>query len=114
MFIGYLVASVLLALILIGSAIGKLRRADAVVQNLDRAAVPHGWYPWLATAELAGALGLLVGLAYRPLGTAAAAGLTLYFIGAVAAHLKAGDRSGLGPASFLLFLSIAAGVLSIL
>src|SRR6185369_17315490 len=98
------------AAILIGSGVGKLRRADAVVQNLDRAAVPHGWYPLLATAELAGAVGLLVGLAWRPLGTAAAIGLTLYFIGAVIAHLRAGDRGGLGPASFLLVLSIAAGV----
>ncbi|MEU7867339.1 DoxX family protein [Dactylosporangium sp. NPDC049140] len=114
MFVWYVVASLLLAAILVGSALGKLRRADAVVQNLDRAAVPHAWYPWLATAELAGVAGLLAGLAWRPLGTAAATGLTLYFIGALAAHLKAGDRTGLGPAGFLLFLSAAAGVTSLL
>jgi hypothetical protein len=108
----YIVSSLLLAAILLGSALGKLRRAEAVVANLDGAAVPHAWYPWLATAELAGAAGLLTGIAWRPLGTAAAAGLTLYFVGAVVAHLRAGDAKGLGPAVFLLALSLAAGVAS--
>jgi hypothetical protein len=45
----------------------------------------------LGALKLAGAAGLLVGLAGLPaIGIAAATGLVLYFIGAVIAHLRAG------------------------
>ncbi|MFD6188712.1 DoxX family protein [Streptomyces sp. NPDC060275] len=49
------------------------------------------------------------GLAVPVLGTAAAAGLTLYFVGAVCAHIRAGDP-GVGGA--VLFLLVAAGALA--
>ncbi|UAK32021.1 DoxX family protein [Nocardia asteroides] len=47
--------------------------------------------PFLGVAQLAGAGGLLIGVWWGPLGVAAAICLTLYFIGAVATHVRVGD-----------------------
>ncbi|WP_409468200.1 DoxX family protein [Streptomyces sp. HC307] len=41
------------------------------------------------------------------LGIAAAVGLTLYFAGAVAAHLRVGDYKGTPPAAVLTLIAIA-------
>lgn len=74
----------------------------------DRVRVPRGWMAPLGALLAAGALGLLAGLAVPPLGVAAAAGLVLYFLGALAAHARARDP-GVGGAVVLLLL--AAGTL---
>nr|WP_308309179.1 DoxX family protein [Streptomyces sp. CHD11] len=41
------------------------------------------------------------------LGIAAAVGLTLYFAGVVAAHLRVGDHEGTPPAAVLTLIAIA-------
>jgi len=45
---------------------------------------------------------------------AASIGLALYFVGAIASHLRVGDVKGVGPAAFMLLLSAAALVMRIL
>jgi len=63
----------------------------------------------LASLQIAGAVGALVGLAIAPIGIAASAGLLLYFLGAITAHLRAGH--GLRQVLFVLplvLLSAAA------
>ena len=60
-----------------------------------------------------GAVGLLAGIAFAPLGIAAA-GVALYFVGALIAHLRVKDMTLAGPLIFLaltvaaLFLRIVA------
>ncbi|MDN3254000.1 DoxX family protein [Streptomyces sp. MA25(2023)] len=73
-----------------GIALADLRRARFVLANSAEVEVPASWLPGLAALKAAGAAGLLVGLlGVRPLGVAAAAGLALFFVGAVAAHIRA-------------------------
>ncbi|MET9989485.1 DoxX family protein [Streptomyces mutabilis] len=73
-----------------GIALADLRRARFVLANSAEVEVPASWLPGLAALKAAGAAGLLVGLlGVRPLGVAAAAGLVLFFVGAVAAHVRA-------------------------
>ena len=67
------------------------------------------WFLGLPACEFAGAAGLLLGLAWAPLGIAAAVGLILYFIGAIVAHLRVGDIKGVGTPAVPLLL--AAGCL---
>jgi DoxX-like family len=55
----------------------------------------------------AGALGLLIGFVLPLLGTLAAAGLVLYFLGALGAHLRARDHQ-LGGCVVFLSLAVAA------
>ena len=59
-------------------------------------------------------MGLMLGILWPPLGVAAGMGLVLYFVGAVVAHLRVGDVKGIGPALFMLVLSVGALVLRIL
>ena len=70
MFVACAVVSVLLSVILVGSGAAKLTRAARVVETLTAIGVPLGWFPWLATAEIAGGVGLILGLAVGPLGVA--------------------------------------------
>ncbi len=108
MFIAYAVVGSVLALALLGSAYAKLAGNKQVVAGLTGIGVPLGMFPFLATCETAGAIGLLIGLWYAPLGVAAAAGVVVYFIGAVGAHLRKRDFKGMPNALVMLILAVAA------
>jgi DoxX-like family len=94
-FFAYVVGTVLLAAGLIVAAVRMLNRSPGFVETLDEAGVPLSWCTPLAAVELVGAAGLLVGLAIEPVGVAASAGVLLYFLGAMAAHVRAKDWFGL-------------------
>ncbi len=113
MFVATVIVSLFLAVALSISASGKLTRMAQVVENMAKAGVGPERFPPLAALEIAAAVGLVVGLWWAPLGIAAAIGVILYFIGAVAAHLRQGDRS-IGPAAFLLGLGVVALVLRVM
>jgi hypothetical protein len=61
-----------------------------------------------------GALGLLVGIWFVPIGVAAAACLTLYFLGAVVAHARSkGPLKDVVPPVVLMLLALATTVLEL-
>ena len=110
MTIAYSALAALSALLLAAvSATGKLRRNPYIVRSVHEVVgVPLHWFPILAALELAGAAGLLLGILWVPVGIAAAAGISLYFVGAVIAHLRVRDIRGAGPALQMLCLASAA------
>lgn len=111
----YMALAALTSLILVASGVAKLRRNPQVVKILHEVVqVPMEWFPWLSACEFAGALGLLIGIAWPPLGVAAAIGVVLYFVGAMVAHVRVGDLKGLGTPGFLLGLGVACLVTRIL
>ena len=111
----YLAATVFFAVLAAFSGIGKLRRDPHQVHVIhETLGVPLRFLPPLAACELAGAGGLLAGIAWLPIGLAAATGLVLYFVGAVVSHLLARDLKGVGPAVFMLVLAVGALALRIL
>ena len=81
--------------------------AESVKLVADRVQVAHRWMVPLGLCLAAGAAGLLLGLALPVLGTAAAAGLVLYFICALCAHIRVRDCHIGGAVSFLI-LAVAA------
>ena len=104
--IASVVLSVLLALTAGTSALGKLQKKPQVMEMMAHVGVKPNQISVLAYLELAGALGLLIGLAYAGIGLAAAIGLALYFMGAVVAHLKKKDAiSAFAPALVLALIS---------
>ena len=108
----YLVMTVLVALMVAFSGIGKVRRDPRQVKVIhETVGVPLKYLPLLAVCEFAGALGLVAGIWWPALGVAAAIGLILYFVGAIVSHLRVGDIKGMGPAVFMLVL--AAGALAV-
>ncbi|MEU5623658.1 DoxX family protein [Streptomyces tendae] len=90
MYTAYVIVTVAAIAANAGIAVADLMRAPFVLANSAEVGVPASWLPWLAGLKGAGAAGLLVGLlGVRPLGIAAAIGLVLFFVGAVAAHVRA-------------------------
>lgn len=109
MFIAASILSVLFSALLVFSAVGKLRKDPKQMAVLELVKATKA-APLLATLEIAAAAGLLVGLAWWPVGIAAGIGAVLYFAGAIVAHLRVGDRSVTG-AAVLLGVSAAVVVL---
>ena len=111
----YLSVTILLAGMAAFSGVLKIRRDPRVVHVIHEViGVPLRYFPLLAACEFAGALGLILGIWWLPLGMTAGIGLVLYFVGAVASHLRVGDAKGIGPAAFMLALVAGALVLRIL
>ncbi len=110
MFIITAVTATALAAMLAVSASLKLRQHEMSVGIINGVVgVPLRLFPALAGLEIAGAAGVVAGLWLAPLGVAAAVGVVLYFVGAIAAHVRVGDVKGVaGP---LLMLAIALVVL---
>ena len=108
MHIVYLVITLALALMASYSGVGKIRRHPLQVKVVhETIGLPLKYFPLLAACEFAGALGLVVGIWWPPIGIAAGIGLVLYFVGAIVAHLRVGDM-GIGSAAFMLALAAAA------
>ena len=102
------------AIVTAAVAVADLIPARFVLANSAEVGVPRSWLGPLATLKLAGAVGLVVGvLGQTGLGIAAASGLVLFFMGAVATHLRAHVLYNLAfPAGYLL-LSAASLALMI-
>jgi DoxX-like family len=105
------VLTILLAAMVLFSGLGKIRRDPRQVRVVHEViGVPLNYFALLAACEFAGASGLVFGMWWPPLGVAVGTGLVVYFIGAIASHLRVGDVKGIGPATFMLV--VAAGALA--
>src|SRR5215469_6158730 len=84
------------------SAIAKIRRDPRVVRTIHEVVgFPLSYFPLLAACELAGAVGLILGIFWPLLGILAGVGLAIYFIVAILAHFRVGDFPGFGAAFFM-------------
>jgi hypothetical protein len=102
---------ILLASALNGSAaVVNLIGHDYPRTEADRNRIPRSWVRPLGMLLGAGAAGLLAGLAVPVIGTLAATGLVLYFLGALGAHLRASNfRLG----AWALFFGVAVAALAV-
>jgi hypothetical protein len=103
--------SLMLAALLLATAIRKLTHAAGVVETYRRVGVPEERLNLLALILIAGAAGLAVGLFWQPLGITAAGGLVAYFVLAVAAHVRHHDLKPLPTP--LVFLALSAAALAL-
>ena len=98
------------------SGTAALLHFKPIVAQMAKAGVPESWLSFpIGTLKIAGAAGLLLGIIGVPfLGTAAAIGLTLFFVCATYTHLRASDYSALfGLAIAFLLLAASALVLDL-
>ena len=108
----YVVVTVITAIITAAVAIPDFIPAKFVLANSAKVHVPRSWLPALGALKVAGAIGLLVGLVGpTAIGMVAAIGLTLYFIGAVIAHVRARVLYNIAFPGAYLVLSAASLVL---
>ncbi len=102
----------LTALIFVAAAILKFRKDPHTMQTRDELGIAAGPYTLIGVCEIAGAAGALIGLAVRPLGLTALAGLVLVAIGACATQVKLKRPiSEARPA--ILALALSAGALAL-
>jgi hypothetical protein len=111
MFVSLAVVTVFMSALLLVSAGAKSLRTRHITEQMSTLGVPQGMMAFLIGGQIAGAAGVIAGLWWGPVGIAAAIGLTLYFAGAVAFHLRVGDRKGASPAVVLTVASVALIVL---
>ena len=111
----YLAITILLAAMVLWSGVAKVRRDPNVIRVIHEiVGIPLRYLPLLAACEFAGALGIVLGIPWPPLGMAAGIGLVLYFLGAAISHLRVSDVKGVGPAAFMLVVAAAALTLRVL
>ncbi|MEV0402142.1 DoxX family protein [Actinoallomurus sp. NPDC050550] len=111
MFTAYVVVAVLAIAANGFSGVAAVAHFKPILPPMERAGVPVSWLTFpIGTAKIAGAVGLLLGLAGVPLiGTAAAIGLVLFFVCALYTHIRASDYSlQFGLANGFLALAVAA------
>ncbi|MGW0389966.1 DoxX family protein [Streptomyces sp. NPDC003042] len=114
MFIAYLCVTVLTILANAWEAVTNFARARSVLANATEVGVPHSWLPMLGALKGAGAVGLVLGLlGFRSIGIAAATGLVLFMICAVAVHVRARVLYNIAFPGAFLGLAGAALVLAV-
>jgi hypothetical protein len=105
-----IIVSIVLAAGLGYSATLAIVHHEKVLAAMAKAGVAESRLTMLGLLKALGAIGLVVGLGLPPIGTAAAAGVTLYFLGAIITHLRAGDHALAPAASFGLLAIVALGL----
>ena len=113
----YFVLALTFGVLNLGSGIGAMVRLKVILPLMDGANVPHSMLVFpIGVLKVAGGAGLLLGIAGFPLvGTAAAAGLVLFWTCAIHTHVLAnfwpketiGTFTFLGSSIALLALSLA-------
>jgi hypothetical protein len=112
-FAAYMIITVITILANAGAVAADLAPARFVLANSAQIGLPRSWLPPLAALKAAGAAGLLLGLlGVKPIGVAAAAGLILFFTGAIAAHVRARVLYNIAFPGTYFALAIASAVLA--
>ncbi|WP_433522678.1 DoxX family protein [Nocardia pseudovaccinii] len=103
-----IVFAVLLAVGLLPLGAVKVLAVAAMRQRAEHFGYSVTVFRGIGVLEITGALGVLVGMVWWPLGAAAGIGLVLLMIGAVITHVKVGDGVGeYAPSIGVCVLAIA-------
>lgn len=110
--VAYVAVTVVTIVANAGIAIADLARVPFVLANAGEVQVPQSSVPLLGALKGAGAIGLALGLAGVPwIGLTAAACLVLFFVGAVAFHVRYRVYHNIGFP--LVFLALAVATLAL-
>jgi hypothetical protein len=109
-FVGYVTVTIVASVVTGIAAVTYLIGHEYPKAQADLKRVPRSWVPALGVLLAAGSLGLVAGFVVPLVGILAAAGLVLYFVGALIAHLRVGSRQLVGWA---VFFSITLAALAV-
>ena len=103
-----LILALALACVFAGVGAAKIAKTSSMLARADHVGFSAQSYQLIGVAVLAGAAGVLAGLAYLPIGYAAALGLLALLGGAVATHRRRGDGlADFAPAGAFAALGVA-------
>ena len=110
--IAKVVVTALLAALFTFSSLIKLIGVRQSLEIRDHLGVKPAQWRMIGSVELAGVAGVLAGLAWAPIGVAAAVGLALLMLGAIAFHVRASDSiADTAPSVIGLGLAVATALL---
>lgn len=102
---------IVLAVVFAAGGAAAVAKAGPVRQIWDTVGIGAGLGQTTGVLELFAAAGLVIGVVAVPaLGVAAAIGLVLVMIGAIAYHVRAGDWAGVAVPALLGIVATAAAV----
>ena len=110
LYVVYVVVTLLAAAANVFAATLDFARLQAILLDAARAGGPGLRVAVLGTLKAAGALGLIAGIGTPRIGTAAAAGLALFFAGAVVKERRAREDSAGRPSGYLLLAAASFGL----
>lgn len=114
MTISLIIFGALLAFAAIGSAISKLVKVPDVMTAMASVGVKPNQVPLLALLEIAGGVGVIVGIWKPALGTLASICLIGYFAGALIAHMKKKHKvADFGPALGIFIIAVITSYLQL-
>ena len=104
----------LLAFAAIGSAVSKLKKVPDVMAAMAKVGVAPNQIPMLAFLEIAGGLGIIVGIWAPSIGVIASACLVLYFAGALYSHFSRKHKvADFGAALGIFVIAVVTTVLQL-
>lgn len=109
-----IVLSVVLVVAYFGSGVMKVAGVGQSLQMREQLQVGTRLWWVIGALEVLGAVGLLVGLVVPVVGVAAALGLALLMVGAIAAHVRVKDVGHAAPAALLLVVAISVATLRVI
>jgi hypothetical protein len=112
MFAAYVAVTIATAIALSYAVYLSFTGSESVKAVAEIVRVPQSWMILFGTLQGAGAVGLLVGFAVPAIGTAAASGLVLFYLGALGAHLRVRDYHPGRLANAAIFLALAVAALA--
>ncbi|MFJ7116469.1 DoxX family protein [Streptomyces albogriseolus] len=108
------VLAIALSLVFLPLGLAKLAAMPVMRQAAAHLGMPVRLYRVVGALELAGVAGLLMGLAWTPLGVAAASGLALLMAAAAVVHLRHGDPLPRAvPAAALALIAVTYAAASV-
>ena len=107
MSLAYAVVNFSLAAALASCAFAEFTLFDELPAQMAKAKVPLAWLPVLATVKVVALVGILAGFWVPAVGTAAAIGVAVYFVGAIVKHVAANDSNVLAAIVFLVLACAA-------
>lgn len=114
MTIALIIFASLLSFAAIGSAISKLKKVPDVMAAMESVGVKPSQIKVLALLEIAGGLGVIVGIWVPVLGKISSAALVLYFLGALYAHFSRKHKvADFGAALGIFIIAVATTLLQL-
>lgn len=102
-----IIVGLIVSVMCLGSAIADFKKNPQIVASLTHLGVNTDRMSTLGALKLLGVIGVIIGFWVTAIGVAAGIGLALYFVGAIAFHVRAKDNAkNTFPALLLLILAV--------
>ena len=98
------IVGLILSVMCLGSAVADFKKNPQIVESLTRLGVNPDRMSTLGALKLLGVVGVIIGFWVTAIGVAAGIGVSLYFVAAIAFHVRARDNAKNTFPALLLFI----------